>query len=255
MSETAVMNRFFTLMLLLKGISIASQSASCPGIASQSAGCPDPPGNIRDFFTTNLSNESVRGLIVTFIWNDTYNSRYDISSYVVKTVVDNGVECPSKCSLTDGLPCQCINLPSRETMFCITPMNCNDRQNGSSINVASSCPIDLKPGSVDTSRCPYSFITIDNGLGCYTDNATVGSLATYSCNRGYSPKGSIDQRCLYNGNWNGTVECSKTQGLSTGAIVGIVIVVIAVIAAAVVITLIIVVYLKNRRNDRSVKKT
>ena len=73
--------------------------------------------------------------------------------------------------------------------------------------------LDLKLDRVDTLTCPYrnaSFFAINNGLGCYMGDATIGSMATYSCNHGYSPVGSTDQRCLYNGNWSGTPKCNGT---------------------------------------------
>ena len=73
--------------------------------------------------------------------------------------------------------------------------------------------LDLELDHVDTLMCPYrnaSFFAINNGLGCYMGDATIGSMATHSCNHGYSPVGSIDQRCLYNGNWNGTPKCNGT---------------------------------------------
>ena len=76
--------------------------------------------------------------MVTFIWNDTYNTEYNISSYLVERIdTANQVECPSICRLTDRLPCQCIRLPSRQTYFRITPKNCNDMQAGQSTIVAS----------------------------------------------------------------------------------------------------------------------
>ena len=72
-------------------------------------------------------------------------------------------------------------------------------------------PNDL--GTIDNetnSRCAMygrfdGSVTIANGTGCF--NTTVGSVATYMCDEGYTSAHGNDltRTCLINGSWNGSI--------------------------------------------------
>ena len=56
--------------------------------------------------------------------------------------------------------------------------------------------------------------SVSGGGVCYSGDS-VGSVAVYFCDDGYSLEGDTTRECLSSGLWNGTTpQCGETEGLS-----------------------------------------
>ena len=61
--------------------------------------------------------------------------------------------------------------------------------------------------------------SVSGGVVCYSGDS-VGSVAVYFCDDGYTLEGDSTRECLSTGLWNGTApHCFETDGMSSGYII------------------------------------